>query len=314
MKRIILITVNLLLLSQFGFAQINMEDSTVQVIGYWDLGEVRTYSMLLENISIKGEDTTFYGKTSYLVDMEIMDSTELEYTVKWTYRDLKNSFGEGNESLELVANRARDIEGGDVVIFKTNSYGAYKELVNWEQIRDYYKNVEAQLLVDFDTLANVNQLVSQMFGGIESRAHVQSSSTKDVIQFLNYHGARYRLNEELTGTLKFPSLNGKALIDGEMFVELEEIFEEDNDFRIVSFVELNTDQLVTQTRDILKTFLPAASEDEINELMKQAGEITNTKEDVTIMHGWGWPIYSKETTRKTGNGLVNYEIRTIEIL
>ncbi|RAI91555.1 hypothetical protein [Algoriphagus yeomjeoni] len=314
MKRKLFLLIKLLIISPLGYAQINMEDSTVQVIAYWDLGEITSYSMVLENITVNGEDTTFHGTTSYLVDMEILDSTDVEYTVKWTYRDLQNSFGPGNESLEEVANRARDIEGGDVVIFKTNNLGTFKTLVNWEQIRDYYDKVREQLLVDFDTLPNVNQLVDSMYGANQTQSQVQLSSTKDVFQFLNYHGAKLRLNEPLTGKMKLPGLYDRGLVDGDFFVELEEIFEEDNDFRLVSFVEADAEQLVAQTRELLKAFIPDSSDDDIDTLMLQAGEITNTREDVTVMHGWGWPIYSQQVRRTTGNGVVNWEIRTIEIL
>lgn len=40
------------------FGQIHLEDSTVQVIGFWDKNEKQNYAVSLEKIKIKGADTT----------------------------------------------------------------------------------------------------------------------------------------------------------------------------------------------------------------------------------------------------------------
>ena len=57
------------------FGQINMEDSTAQVISYWSIGEKQSYSMSLQKIKLEGTDTTENVLMTYDVDISVIDST-----------------------------------------------------------------------------------------------------------------------------------------------------------------------------------------------------------------------------------------------
>lgn len=54
-----------------AFGQINMEDSTAQVISYWNIGDKQSYSMSLQKIKLKGADTTENVLLTYEVDVKL---------------------------------------------------------------------------------------------------------------------------------------------------------------------------------------------------------------------------------------------------
>jgi hypothetical protein len=58
------------------FGQINMADSTAQVITYWEKGEKQNYSVTTENIKIKGSDTTSKEMTTYNVEITVLNTSE----------------------------------------------------------------------------------------------------------------------------------------------------------------------------------------------------------------------------------------------
>ena len=85
MKQILPAIYFLTTLSTFG--QIHLEDSTVQVIGFWDKNEKQNYAVSLEKIKIKGADTTSREMIRYDVEVTIRDSTAHAYLVEWYYKN-----------------------------------------------------------------------------------------------------------------------------------------------------------------------------------------------------------------------------------
>ncbi|SFT53184.1 hypothetical protein SAMN04489724_1181 [Algoriphagus locisalis] len=305
---------SLMLLSQFGFAQINMEDSTVRTIAYWDYKEVNTYQISLETFDVISQDTSNWNKISYLVDMEILDSTAANYEVSWTYRDFSFDLGERDSTYQYFIYKMLSITEGSLVKFRTDELGAFQEVTNVEEISEFYKKAADILKTTFGNIPQINEMVDQTFKNYRNKNSIETQSIKDVLQFLNFHGAEYKLGEELSGVIQSANILGKDRLETQVYVLLEEIFPEDNDYRIISFSEANSEQLVSETELVLKTMMPNATEEEIGRLMAEVGELSNTVENISVIHGWGWPIYSKEIRNTGSNQKMKVEIRTIEIL
>lgn len=113
------------------FAQLNMDDSTAQVIGYWDKNEKQSYSITTDKLKIKEGDTLSREQLSYTVDITIVDSTADSYLIDWMYRDYK--INTDNELMKKVFTLAQDLK----VTIRTNELGVFQEVVNWREVRDY---------------------------------------------------------------------------------------------------------------------------------------------------------------------------------
>ena len=314
MKRQIFLLIMLVVISQVAYSQINMEDSTVRTIAYWDLKETNSYQITLASFEIIGTDTSKWNEIAYVVDMEVLDSTENSYEVSWTYRDFVLKLGERDSAYQSLMEKLMTISEGSLVKFRTNEYGAFQEVTNWEDISEFYRKSGDTLKSMFGNIPQINEMVDQTFASYKTKNSIETQSIKDVLQFLNFHGAEYKLGEEMFGVINSPNVLGKNRLETQVYVLLEEIFPEDNDYRIVSLSEANSEQLVSETRLVLKIMMPKATEEELNGLMAEVGSLSNTVENVSVIHGWGWPIYSEEIRSVGSDQKIKVEIRTIEIL
>ena len=314
MKRQVLLLIILMVISQVSYSQINMEDSTVRTIAYWSHKEINTYQISLESFDVINQDTSNWNKVSYLVDMEILDSTAANYEVSWTYREFTFDLGERDSTYQYFIDKMLSITEGSLVKFRTDEYGAFQQVTNVEEISEFYRKAGDTLKLMFGNIPQIDEMVDQTFKNYRNKNSIETQSIKDILQFLNFHGAEYKLGEELSGVINSANVLGKNRLETQVNVLLEEIFPDDNDYRIVSVSEANSEQLISETELVLKTMMPNASEEEIDKLMSEGGELSNTIENVSVIHGWGWPIFSKEIRIVGSNQKNKVEIRIIEII
>lgn len=119
-------------------AQINLNDSTVQVVAYWSKGDSYDYLYDYYKYNIQGKDTISWERTISKINITVIDSTENSYTLQAVY-DTPNAIRSGSDSIsrELTSRISRTF-GNDTVIVETNELGTIKRLVNFDQLRSRY--------------------------------------------------------------------------------------------------------------------------------------------------------------------------------
>lgn len=88
MKKIILFFSLIFCFSIDIFGQINMQDSSVQVVGYWNKNETQSYTITDEKYKVQNGDTTAREFYKFDVDITIIDSTADSYTIEGSTRIL----------------------------------------------------------------------------------------------------------------------------------------------------------------------------------------------------------------------------------
>ena len=123
-------------------AQINLNDSTVQVVAYWSKGDSYDYLYDYYKYNIQGKDTISWERTISKINITIIDSTENSYTLQAVY-DTPNAIRSGSDSIsrELTSRISRTF-GNDTVIVETNELGTIKRLVNFDKLRSRYRSIE----------------------------------------------------------------------------------------------------------------------------------------------------------------------------
>ena len=299
------LTILLLATGMTTFGQINMADSTVQVITYWEKGEKQNYSMTAEKIKIKGSDTTIREMTTYDVEITVLNISEKSYTIEWLYKNIKSN--SQNPIVQKLMNITKDMK----VVFKTDEFGAFIEVVNWKEIKEYIQKEASALRKDFKEIQEMDNVIKQIEATYSTKEAVESASIKDIQQFHSFHGAKYKLGEVLKGQIKVPNLYGTEPFDSEFSLCLDEINEADNNFIIRSTQQVNSEQLTNATYDYLtKKAKTMNIEPPKREELK---ELKNETLTATRMHGTGWVVYSIQTTTITSDNVTNIEERTIEI-
>lgn len=95
MKNILLPTL-FSFISLIGHAQI-IDESTAQAVTWFDLGESRTYEYVTDKYRIDGADTLQRQTMTRDVTMNVVDSTEVSYTIELRFSNYRT----GNREADL---------------------------------------------------------------------------------------------------------------------------------------------------------------------------------------------------------------------
>lgn len=285
--------------------QINMNDSTVQVIGYWDKNETQSYWISQEKYKVKGEDTTDRQYWRYIVDITITDSTADSYIIDWFYRD----FDIHTEDT-LVRKLTSLIEDMTVTI-KTDEFGAFAEVMNWKDIRSYMYKATRMLKEETKAIPNMDKVIQQIEGMFNTRESIEAAAINEIQQFYTFHGAMYELDEEYHGTLKVANLFGGNPFDTYTTVWLDEINAEENNSILRSTQQVDSKQLTEATF----AYLVQLAETMKIEPPKREDipPLKNETRVATRVHNSGWIIYSILTKETSAEGQMNVEETVIEI-
>ena len=300
-----LLTAVFFLIGITTFGQINMADSSVQVISYFDKGEKQNYTVSLEKYKVKDADTTSRELTTYDVEITVLDSTSKSYTIQWQYKNIVTKGASSN--IQKIMNVTKEMK----VIFKTDELGAFVEVVNWKEIRDYIKGATKNVRNELKDAPEMDKLLKQIGATYSTKEAIESSSIKDIQQFHTFHGGKYTLGEVVEGKLKITNIYGGQPFDADLTVYLDEINEADNNFILRTSQEVNKEQLTNAVFDYLTTMsknlkvAPPKRED--------FKELKNEINTASRIHGSGWVVYSVQTTAITSDNVMSIEERVIEI-
>ena len=304
MNKLIQLT-SALVISATATAQINMEDSTVQAIGYWDKNEKQSYSVTTDKYKLKGADTTSKENMKYEVDITILDSTAKSYTIEWSYKNF--SMQTSNDLMKKIMSIAEDMK----VIIKTDENGAFTEVVNWKEIRDYIKKATDKMRSELKDIPKMDAVIKQAETTYSTKEAIESAAIKDILQFYTFHGAKYKLGETVEGKLKVPNLFGGDPFDCDVSLYLDTIDAEENNYIMRSTQEVDHQQLTDATYNYLVTLSKNLKVDP-----PKREDLKDLKNEITTgsrIHGSGWIVYSIQTQTVTSEDLTNVEERVIEI-
>ena len=294
-----------ILLSAGSFGQINMNDSTAQVIGYWDMNEKQSYIITQEKYKIKDSDTTAREFYKYAVDMTIVDSTANSYVIDWFYKDFE--IQSDNELIQKLAAITADM----TVRVRTDEFGTFQEVINWEEVRDFILKGTKLLKKETKDIPNMDKFIKQLEGMYSTKESIELGAVKEMQQFYTFHGAKYEFGQEYIADMKVANLYGGEPFDTKVTVWLDDLNPDDNNFIVRLQQTIDSEQLTNATFDYLVKMaetmkIPAPKREEIPPL-------TNDTWTASRIHGTGWVIYSIETKETKAEGQTNVEERIIEI-
>jgi len=304
MKKLLVFGI-IILISSNLFSQISIKDSTVQVIGYWSKYDKQSYDVTYEKYKLKNKDTISRELMKYEVDVKIIDSTANSYSIEWFYKNY--SINTENELVRKLTSIADDIS----VKIKTDEYGAFLEVINWEEVRDYLEKVTEKLKVELKDVPNYKEIIANVMSIYSTKESVEANAIKDALQFYKFHGVKYKLGEELTGKLETSNNYGGKPFETDVQYSLDEINETDGNSILRSNEIINSEELTDATYNYLKksgTFgdkFPARN---------KFPSLTNETNTASRIHGeTGWIIYSIETKTITAEETTNIEERILVI-
>jgi hypothetical protein len=304
MKKLLVFGI-IFLISSNLFSQVSIKDSTVQVIGYWSKYDKQSYDVTYEKYKVKNKDTISRELMKYEVDVKIIDSTANSYTIEWFYKNY--SIDTENELVRKLTSIANDIS----VKIKTDEYGAFVEVIDWEEVRDYLEKVTEKLKVELKDVPNYKEIIANVMSIYSTKESVEANAIKDALQFYKFHGVKYKLGEELTGKLETSNNFGGKPFETDVQYSLDEINETDGNSILRSNEIINSEELTDATYNYLKKL--GTFGDKFPPRNKFPS-LTNETNTASRIHGeTGWIIYSIETKTVTAEETTNIEERIMEI-
>ena len=295
----------LLILESSLLGQINMSDSTFQVIGYWAQHEKQSYTVTEEKYKVSDSDTTSRENSRYDVEVTIIDSTASSYTIDWFYKNY--TIDSDNEIYKKLASIAEDMH----IRIMTDEFGAFKEVINWKDVKSYMHKAIAMLKKEFKEIPNMDKILIQVEALYSSKEAIEAGAIKEIQQFYSFHGGKYKLGEQINARIKLPNLYGGEPFDADIVLWLDEMNADDNN----SILRMNQVVDSVQLTNAAYAYIAKMSDALGTELPKREDfpPLRNNIWTASRIHGSGWIIYSVETKEVSADNILNFEERIIEI-
>lgn len=304
MRKVLFIIVSIFI-SCTCFSQINLEDSTVQVIGYWDKNEKQVYKVVETEYKIKDEDTTSVDVLKYTVDITIVDSTADSYVMDWHYKDYEV---QTEDSLLMKLSKLND---NTSVRIRTDEFGAFQEVVNWKEVRSSLLKATKLLKKEMKKIPEMKKFIDQIENLYATKESIETAVAKDIQQFLTFHGGIYEFYEEYKASMKLPNIYGGEPFDSDVTVWVDEVNADDNNFVIRMEQVVDKQQLIAATMKFLNemsgTLKIVAPQDDLLQ------DMSNNTWLASRIHGSGWVVYSIQTTEVKVPTQTKIKERVIEI-
>jgi hypothetical protein len=174
----------LLLSTLITLGQIKFENKTVQPALNLKRNESHLVSILHSKTKTEEGKQASTASLRYTAMVTVIDSTEDELTFKWVYQLPKP----GAANAETMA--YMKLIAGVELVYTTDGTGGFKELVNWEEVRDFYlQMIDASIPKKTGDSANAAlEKVKVLFS---TKAAVQSTFIKEIQLFHAIYGQSY---------------------------------------------------------------------------------------------------------------------------
>jgi hypothetical protein len=170
------------------FAQINMEDTTVQIIGYWSIDDTQSYDVQNTRIELDGKDTLVHVTFNYQMDIKVIDSTATSYTLRYVYNNIKAA--SKNSAYALFANAKQNLS----VFISTDEFGAVKDVLEWETTKSQIIRNTQDISNKYEIKDPADQILSRIFNTNFTLDPLMSNLMPEVNQFSKFHGAKYKFD------------------------------------------------------------------------------------------------------------------------
>jgi hypothetical protein len=289
-----------------SFAQINMSDSTVQTIGYWDRNETYSYLVSSTKYKVSKNDTTGREELKYEIDITIKDSTATSYTVEWAYKNFQSD--SKNALLKKLTSLSENLR----VLIKTDEMGAFQEVLNWQEISSTMKKAMDIVKKEFKSVPKLDDILKPLEATYTTKAGIENTVMMEAQQYYTFHGGKYKLGEEVNAKIQVPNNYGGAPIDADLTIRLDEINADDNNYIVRYWQITDSKQLTDASFEFIKKLAAASGAKNVPTRDKMPA--TTHEEDVASrIHNTGWVIYTVRTKVVDVEGASSVEEVVIEM-
>jgi hypothetical protein len=282
------LSIPLILFTLLSFAQNTATDSSATCIAYWQKGEGKVFQITRSKEGIVAGKTSNKSSLNYEAHVQVLDSTSEGYTLQWQY---KNFNSEDNPSLSMVNLLLEELK----IIYTTTTSGAFKDLTNWKEVRDFYV---ATFEMSFkgnkdDTAKAVKDKILSMF---QTKEQVEALLIREVQIYHTPYGFEYA-KEERKGATELNNVFGGDPFPAIQTIQAPDINPKGKYFTVHMNTEIDKGVAGGFAQDVLKKLMPFPSSSDA-EVLKALAELQlkeSSEFRVDLSTGWlSKALYKKE--------------------
>ncbi len=235
----------LTLVYSHSFAQATEKDTTASCIANWKQGEEKVLVISRHKESYESGKRTSNFNFSYEAIVSVLDSSKEGYTIKWVFR-LPEEVRLANPGLaELMP-----VYDGMKMIFTCTPLGTFKELINWEEVRDaYVAMMEVSIPKDLDD--TVKASLDQAKTLFNSKEMVESALIKEIQIYHAPYGGEFS-TKGITGKTSLPNPLGPEPMPATVMQKIIEINPDSGYFKATINQEIDKQGAITMMENLFK--------------------------------------------------------------
>lgn len=296
----------LLLLSNFiSGGQNRITDTSATCIAFWKNGENRVLQILHGKEKYDSLKQRSKTTVSYEAHIKIIDSTATGFTIEWVYKNFTSS-----DLNEQSSGEVNTIMEGLKILYKTDDVGSFSELLNWQEVRDFYFNTLEKSLGSKPENKATTSALNQVKAMFQSKENIEAVLIREIQLYHTPYGTEYSLRGETIETA-LANISGGAPFPAKIIIKLNEL----NPEKDYCYVSLN--QTIDKEKagpiiiELLKHVGGSSTKDaDINKKDIENMEISDLNEFVySINTGWlSRVIYKRTATISNTKQIETYEI------
>jgi hypothetical protein len=305
----------------FLSSRVATQTDTVRIpfVAYWSKGD--SYDFLVRKIKTKWDNGVLVKNDTigYIANFEVLDSTDSDYKLAWTYRtNLEQSY----EIPPALLDSFSKYEFTRAV-YTTNELGEFRGVDNWKEISVMMNELISDI-ADFlsadkpEKKEELARIMSPFRDIYSSQQGIEELLFKELQYFHSPLGGQYTLNDTMYWEEKLTNMLGGEPIRGDAHLYMEqESYDPENDFCVmIQEMTLNNED----TQKLVVEFIKRAGLDgnSFEEELNKAEFSINDHNRFEYYYYPGLPSYI-ETTRDTNmkikqTSMKQTETLTIELL
>jgi hypothetical protein len=277
-----------LIASSTLYAQNRLTDSSATCIAYWKNKEKKVY--VINHAKEKQEDSKVLSRSAFTYEahINVKDSTGEGYTIEWQN---KNYSSKEDPSVAQANAIFKNLK----FIYKTDGTGTFLELINWEEVRDFYLELTRMSLPKNDTADAVWEKTKALF---QTRKAVESSFIKDIQLFHSFFGSEYGTRLQSAKTT-LPNLLGGDPIPAVQTVQVTRLQKNSPTFTVRTTQAIDRINATRFVSDLMKHFggAEAKTTQEVEALFDNFNISDETEMDLQANTGWPATLNFKRSAK-----------------
>lgn len=288
------------------YAQINMKDSTVNVVAYWEKGEQHAYKYTNQKMTIKDNDTSYNHYITYDIIVTILKANKNSYALKWEYKNGVNT--DYNFPIPLK----QELNNNQTFYYQTNEMGVFKQVDHWKKIKKHNKKFIQKEFGHYKNLdANAQNIYNNYKKVLLNQKQFELTQLQDIQIYHNPFGIKLKLGEVETVTYEETNILDKDKPLKMLYeVSLDEIDTANHYYMINTKHEIDPEDL----KRFITEFALKYADQEAEENKKLVSNLNKKIEIQNIIHDTGWLLHAYNKTEINIGDTHTIEEKTIQLV